>query len=102
MVVPDMRLLGQFSTAQAVEARRLAAVLNRRTAGRAGGSPVVRVQAVVVSVGGGSPPTCTVDFGGGGVAAGVGLYEGVTPVVGRVVEVEVRSGNPVVVGILAV
>jgi hypothetical protein len=64
-------------------------------------TPVWR-QALLVSSDGGTPPTLTISFDGGATPlAGVRYFASYTPVPGKVVEVLIRSGNPVVFGALA-
>lgn len=95
-------LLGQFSVEQAAAARHLAAALRRLAAGHDSPGVVTRQrQGVVTATAVGPPPTCTVDFGGGAILAGVRYAKTYAPVVGEVVEIEVRSGNPTIKWALA-
>lgn len=96
---PERLLLGQFSVARAARVRRVVTTM-RRDGG--GGSGLNLRQAVVVSVDGGSPPTCTITFDGETNLPGVRRLKSYTPVVDELVEVLIRDGgNPFILGALA-
>ncbi len=100
MTTPEpATLLGQFDIRAAVTLRALAGLL-RRTGGPTSGAGVVPTyrQATVTALDGGTPPTVTISFDGIKEIPGIRYMAHYTPVVGNVVEVLIRAGDPTVWG----